>query len=146
MERDCQADRSNAPRNVQLLIVEDDYIFAITLKEVLELLGYAVGGIADSLSTVTEQIVQFRPDLVLMNIQLNGSLDGIGVARFLWNARRIPVIYLTGYSDQGILDRARTTVPAGYLVKPVSISDIDATIATALNRDRHNQKDSDHPT
>ncbi|SRR5579883_3333553 len=134
MEGDRKPNGNINNRNIQILIVEDEFILAASLQELLESLGYTVSGIADSFEAVLEQITQCRPDLVLMDVRLQGALDGIEAAKFIWNTARIPVIYLTGHSDRNTLERARETLPFGYLLKPVNVTEMVTTITVALNR------------
>ncbi len=131
-ERDQQTDTSPPVQRLKILIVEDEYVLAANLKEILESLGYMVCGIADSAETTTEKVVQCRPDLVLMDIRLKGQVDGIDVAECLWNIASIPVIYLTGQSDQTTIDRAYENLHFGYLIKPVSAANLSKAITTAL--------------
>ncbi len=124
-----------APSKVsQILIVEDEYIIAANLQENLETLGYGVVGIASSATEAIEKAVALRPDLVLMDIQLQGERDGIQAAEQIWTRLQIPVIFVTGYSDKSTLDRAKVTFPFGYLLKPVQGKALYVAIETALSR------------
>ncbi|MGA7938040.1 MAG: response regulator [Kovacikia sp.] len=128
-------DNAVSPRRapIQILIVEDDYILAANLQENLESLGYDVSGIADTVEAAISQALQFRPDLVLMDIRLQGELDGIQAAKILWGSLRIPVIYVTGHSDRSTLERAQATLPYGYLLKPVKGPELEVALATFLH-------------
>ncbi len=132
-ERDREPVSNSDAHQVRILIVEDEYILAANLKEILESLGFTVSGVADSFESILEQVVRCCPDLVLMDIRLNGVLDGIDAARFLWNTIEVPIIYLTGHSDQLTLERAFKTLPFGYLLKPVNVAELSAAIAVALH-------------
>jgi|SRR5579883_993764 len=114
---------------IKVLIVEDEFILAIALQETLESLGYMVTGRAASFIETLRQIEQSRPDVVLMDIHLQGEQDGIETAIFLWDVFQLPVVYLSGLSDQSTLERAFASLPFGYLVKPARETDL----ATAIN-------------
>jgi PAS domain S-box-containing protein len=117
----------------QILIVEDEYVLAANLQENLETLGYDVLDIASSATDAINQAAALHPDLVLMDIRLQGTMDGIQAAEQIWNQLQIPVIYLTGHSDTSTLERAKVTFPFGYLLKPVKEKELYMAIETALN-------------
>ena len=118
----------------KVLIVEDERIVAQHLRQHLSLLGYQVPAIATTGSQALEQINKFRPDLVLIDIHIEGEIDGIETCARIPPALRIPVIYLTAYSEEATLERARKTQPYGYLIKPFSERELHATIQMALER------------
>lgn len=124
----------DAPKTTQILVVEDERIIALNLKEALESLGYAVVGIAASGAKAVEKATALRPDLVLMDIQLKGRMDGIEAAEQIWENLQIPTIYVTGHSDTSTLERAKVTAPFGYILKPVKEQELHVAIATALQR------------
>jgi PAS domain S-box-containing protein len=117
-----------------VLVVEDERIVALDLKVRLSSLGYTVAGTVPSgeqaLQTAKEQL----PDIVLMDIHLEGALDGIDAARALHETLHIPVIFLTAYSEDSTLMRAEQTLPFGFLVKPVDERALHASIQMALAR------------
>lgn len=119
---------------IHILLVEDEYILAANLQENLESLGYTVLDIAGSATEAIEKAVRLSPDLVLMDIRLQGEMDGIQAAAQIWNRLHIPVIYVTGHSDKNTLERAKVTFPFGYLLKPVKEKELYVTIETALSR------------
>ncbi|NJP08194.1 MAG: response regulator [Leptolyngbyaceae cyanobacterium RU_5_1] len=126
-------------RKTQILVVEDERIIAINLKESLEALGYAVPAIAATAERAIEEAVNVRPDLVLMDIRLKGDMDGIDAAEYLWNTLQVPIIYVTGHSDRSTLERAKETVPFGYILKPVKERELYVAIETALQRHEREQ-------
>lgn len=126
--------KMDSPKMTQILVVEDEKIIALNLKENLESLGYAVVGIADSGEKAVERATQLSPDLVLMDIRLKGSMDGIQAAQEIWEFLSIPVIFVTGHSDQNTLRRATITAPFGYILKPVKERELSVAIAIALER------------
>lgn len=124
---------------IQILIAEDEYVIATNLRENLETLGYGVVDIASSATEAVEKTIELRPDFVLMDIQLQGEMDGIQAAEQIWNQLQIPVIYVTGHSDKSTLDRAKITFPFGYILKPVKGKELYVAIETALSRYKRDQ-------
>ncbi|QHE87026.1 sensor histidine kinase [Hydrogenophaga sp. BPS33] len=118
----------------RIMIVEDESIVAFNLKQRLSQLGYDVPHVAVSGQQSLEMISRSRPDLVLMDIHIEGEMDGIEVASRLNQDNPVPVIYLTAYSEDSTLERARKTRPYGYLIKPFSERELHATIQMALER------------
>ncbi|MEB3335882.1 MAG: ATP-binding protein [Leptolyngbyaceae bacterium] len=125
---------SSANRAIQVLVVEDERVVARDLQDCLTSLGYSVPAIASSGAEAIERASQLRPDLVLMDIRLQGEMDGIQAAERIWNHLHIPIIYSTGYSDPHTLNRAKTTAPFGYILKPVEERELYVAIETALQR------------
>jgi len=118
--------------NAHIMIVEDEAIVALDLQHKLKTLGYAVSGVASSGEEAVRKVPQTRPDLVLMDIKLKGDMDGIDAAQRVRDEFNIPVVYLTAYSDENTLQRAKVTEPAGYLLKPFKDRELHATIEMAL--------------
>jgi len=121
-------------KSLKILVVEDEKVIALNVRESLESLGYIVPAIADSGEKAIEKAIQFHPDLVLMDIRLKGNMDGIQAAEQIWNSLSIPVIYVTGHSDKSTLERAKITAPFGYILKPVKEQELYVAIETALQR------------
>ncbi|MBI5589338.1 MAG: PAS domain S-box protein [Deltaproteobacteria bacterium] len=117
-----------------ILIVEDDGILAVHLRNMLSGLGYGVPEPVATGEAAIAAVAAKRPDLVLMDIQLAGMMDGIAAASGIRSTTDVPIVFLTGYSQDPLLQRAKTTVPYGYLLKPVSQRELAATIETALYR------------
>jgi PAS domain S-box-containing protein len=116
----------------QLMIVEDERIVAEDLRDMLERMGYKVVAMATSGEEAIRKAEETQPDLVLMDIRLNGGLDGIQAAEAIWAHYSIPVTYLTAYADEKTLDRAKATMPFGYILKPFEERDLRTTIEIAL--------------
>jgi len=119
---------------IQILIVEDERIIAINLKEQLEAFGYCVCAIATSGEKAVEMATKFRPDLVLMDICLQGDIDGVEAAQVIWERLSIPVIYATGHSDLSTLERVKLSSPFGYILKPIKERELFVAIDIALHR------------
>jgi CheY-like chemotaxis protein len=100
------------------MVVEDEPITAQDIHEILCQCGYAVTAIVASGQQALEEAERSIPDLVLMDINLEGEMNGIETARALRERFTIPVIYLVAHSDNGLADEADLTDPVGYIVKP----------------------------
>jgi PAS domain S-box-containing protein len=122
-------------RPSRILVVEDERIVALHLKQQLMTLGYQIVAVASGEKALAK-IVEWLPDLVLMDIHIEGRLDGIETAERIPPELQIPVIYLTAYSEETTLERAKATKPHGYLIKPYSERELHATIQMALERVR----------
>lgn len=119
---------------INLMLVEDERIVALDLKIQLQSYGYQVGATVASGEQALLRIGDVAPDLVLMDIHLEGNMDGIQAAHEIQAKHRIPVIYLTAYAEDDTLRRALDTHPFGYLVKPWDARELHATIQMALAR------------
>lgn len=118
----------------KILIVEDERIVAVDLKNRLTKLDYQITGLAADSDKALTLINQDPPDIILMDIRIQGGLDGIETAALLQRTHSIPVIYLTAYSEQQTLNRAIATKPYGYLLKPFSDRELHITIQVSLER------------
>jgi CheY-like chemotaxis protein/AcrR family transcriptional regulator len=118
----------------RVMIVEDERIVALNIKRRLMQLGYEVPAFASSGAQALAKIEHTRPDVVLMDIHIDGDIDGIETAAQIPRELQIPVIYLTAYSGDETLQRAQATKPDGYLLKPFSERDLHATIQMAIAR------------
>lgn len=116
----------------KIMVVEDESIVALNLQRRLIRLGYDVPCIAASHDQAMRGVTETQPDIVLMDINISGEIDGIETAAKI----KAPVIYLTAYSEEKTLERAKATKPYGYLVKPFSERELHATIQMALERHR----------
>jgi PAS domain S-box-containing protein len=122
--------------SLRVLAVEDERIVARHLGARLSKLGYEVTGLACSKGEALELVECTRPDLVLMDIQLNGIPEGIEAAVEIRERFAVPVVYLTAHSDFTTLERAKATEPFGYLLKPFEDRDLMVVIETAISRHR----------
>ncbi|HEX5647148.1 MAG TPA: response regulator [Nitrospira sp.] len=117
-----------------ILVVEDETIVAKDIQCTLARLGYRVPATATSGEEALRKAAEIRPDLILMDIVLKGPMDGVETARELRARYAVPVVYLTAYADDYALERAKTTEPAGYLLKPFQTAELRPTIEMALHR------------
>ncbi len=105
-------------KKANILIVEDEAIVAQEIKICLENMGHSVVSIASRGEEAIGKAEEKRPDLILMDIQLKGQMDGIEAADIIQSRFDIPVIFLTAHYDDERLERAKSTRPYGYVLKP----------------------------
>lgn len=123
-----------------VFIVEDEKITAEDISEIVTKLGYRVLGTARSGEKALEVLAKDRPDLVLMDIHLSGTIDGIETAGQIRTLYDIPVIFLTAHADDESLERAQVTEPYGYIIKPFDELELHSTIKMALYKRRMDDK------
>ena len=128
----------------KIMIVEDEVIMAMAVEQKLIDLGYEVVDTIDRGDDAIKRAKQLRPDLILMDIILKGDTDGIEAAQEIHDDLDIPVIYLTAYSDDEVLKRARITEPYGYMVKPFRTSEMKAHIEMALYKHESEKRNSEN--
>jgi two-component system, response regulator PdtaR len=126
-------DEIMTPRS-KIIIVEDEIIIALDLKLRLENLGYDVMTTVFNGEDAIKVAGEKNPDLVLMDIQLNGEMDGINVAQQIRNLYNIPFIYLTGSYENALLERAKQTDPIGFINKPFDELEIQNLIEKAMSQ------------
>jgi len=115
-----------------IIIVEDDEITALNLKLSLKKHDYKILAICDNAMDAKEQIKTFKPSIIIIDISLQESNDGIELAKIIRKKYGIPFIYLTSYTDDDIIAKAIKTEPYGYIVKPFDPSSLHATIQMAI--------------
>jgi PAS domain S-box-containing protein len=120
------------PSSAQILIVEDELIVAMDIGESIKSLGYKVAGIASASEDAVKYAVERKPDLILMDIRIKGTIDGIETAKKIIQITDIPIIYLTAFADTETLQRAKLTQPFGYILKPFDKKSLHTTIEMAL--------------
>jgi len=123
----------------RILVVEDESIVAADIQDRLESLGYEVPATVASGEKAVEQAGVLRPDLVLMDIQLNGRMDGVEAADQIRLRFGIPVIYLTANADHPTVQRAKVTEPFGYVIKPFEERELHTAIEVALYKHQAEQ-------
>ena len=126
--------------NIKILIVEDESIIAMELKDRLNELGYTVLAVVSTGEDAIQEVADNLPDLVLMDIMLRGDMDGIEAAAEIESRFDLPVIYLTANTDPTTIERAKITGPYGYLVKPFEEETFKITIEMALYKYQMEQK------
>jgi PAS domain S-box-containing protein len=123
-----------------ILVVEDEPIVAKDIQVSLQRLGYGVPAMAASGEDAIRKTRESHPDLILMDIVLKGKMDGVETVKQIRKQYDVPVIYLTAYADDHTLERAKTTAPAGYMLKPYQPNELRTTIELALHRTRHDRQ------
>jgi two-component system, response regulator PdtaR len=118
---------------IKLMIVEDEAIVAMDLSMRLQKEGYEVVGMADNSEEALQLFQEAEPDLVLMDININGSKDGIETAKAIKQIRDVPLIFLTAFSQAEYVDRAKKANPSAYLVKPFNNDSLYTSIEIALH-------------
>lgn len=119
-------------RPVRILIVEDEFIISEKLARNLRGIGYIILGIVCSGEEAVKAAKDGNPDIIIMDIKLEGELDGIETAREISKTNPVPLIYLTGLTDNNTFARAKKTSPASFLTKPYNQVDINNAIELAL--------------
>ena len=128
----------------KIFIVEDEAIVAESLNDQLEALGYIVTGKAPSGEEALRNIKNNLPNLVLMDIMLEGEMDGVETAQQIRELYGIPVIFLSAYSDSETLGRAKLTEPFGYLIKPYKDRELHTTLEITLYKHRMEKRVREH--
>ena len=116
----------------RILVVEDEAIVALDIQSRLRYMGYEVAGVAGTGEEAVDKAGRLKPNLILMDIMLDGGMDGIEAAGLINENFGIPVVYLTAYADQQTLDRAKITNPFGYIIKPFEDRELQTTIEMAV--------------
>ncbi len=117
---------------VRILIVEDEGLIARDIENMVKSAGYEVCGVVQSGEEAVRQAEALEPDLILMDIILQGNMDGIEAARLIRERWGLPVIYLTSHADESTLERAKKSEPLGYTLKPVEQKELTTVMEVAL--------------
>lgn len=118
----------------KILIVEDERIVARDIAKRLTKLGYVVSGSVATGEEAVQKVAELQPDLVLMDIQLRGAMDGVEAAEHIRANSDVSVIFLTAYADENTLQRVKATEPFGYVIKPFDEKDLHTAVEVALRR------------
>ncbi len=120
----------------KILIIEDEGLVAKDIQNMIRQLDYELPSVAHSGQDALDVLDELQPDLVLMDIGLRGGMDGIETAERIKAVIEVPIIYLTSYSDEDTLHRAKKTDPYGYIIKPFETIELKTTVEMALSRYR----------
>lgn len=120
------------PKQIQVLIVEDEFIIADYIQGCLVNLGYEVAGICSSYDEAVAALQNYQPDIAIIDITIKGEKDGIDFASHISQSLDIPFIFASSHGDKATIDKAKQTRPAAYLIKPFTEEDIYAAIEIAL--------------
>lgn len=118
---------------IRVLIVEDDPIITEDIRDMLTSVNYQVVGNAYDKEEAIDAIEKLKPDLVLLDINLDGNYEGFEIADHINKTRKIPFLYLTSYSGKEIVNKAKETLPMGYIVKPFNEKELFTSIEIALH-------------
>lgn len=124
----------------RIVVVEDSSIVALDIARCLKTLGYAVPAIFSSGEEAIGKLGELKADLVLMDIMLRDEMDGIEAAEQIRKLHNVPVVYLTAFSDQKTLERAKVTEPFGYITKPFDVKELYTTVEIALYKSKIERK------
>lgn len=125
---------SNSATSKDVLIVEDDMIISMVLERMIKKLGHEVVNKVITGEGAINSALEHNPDLILMDIQLKDDIDGISAMQKIRERSDVPVIYITGNSDQYNLTRAQKTNFVDYLVKPIQMSHLKKSINKAFSK------------
>ncbi|MBF0554060.1 MAG: diguanylate cyclase [Nitrospirae bacterium] len=123
-------------KKARVMIVEDEGVIAMDIKRTLMDFGYTVTSVSSTAREAIRRAQTDEADVVLMDVVLDGAMDGIEAAALIHSSMGTPVIFLTSYSDEYILERAKITEPFGYLIKPFRDRELYTTIEMALYKDK----------
>ena len=126
--------------DVRVLIVEDEPMIAEDISDFLDDMNFKSVGIAYDSETALDMLINRHPDIALLDISIEGSLNGIEVAKIIRDKYNIPFIFLTSHSDKDTLDEAKKTIPYGYIVKPFNEKDLLSSLEMALYRFSNEKK------
>ncbi|WP_020569810.1 response regulator transcription factor [Neolewinella persica] len=121
-------------RPPRILIVEDEAIIATEIEFSLRKLGYQIVGKARNGDKALDLLASTKPDLALLDIDIQGTLSGIDLARIIRDKYNYPFVFLTAFSDRATLERVKDTMPYGYIVKPFNGGELLTTIELALHK------------
>lgn len=127
----------------KILIVEDELIVAKSIARNLEKFNYQVVGMAISGEEAIDFVAKNRPDLILMDIFLQGEINGIKAANTIWSLYKVPVIYLTANADISTVNQAKLTGSFGYILKPFKVQELQANIEIAMGKYREQIREQD---
>ncbi|MFD2035459.1 LytR/AlgR family response regulator transcription factor [Belliella marina] len=116
----------------KILIVEDEFELAENLKDILQVLGYQVTAIISNGRDVLLDLEMGIPDLIIMDILINGNIDGIDLAYKIKDSYQIPIVFLTGYTDKVYLERISNILYEGYLLKPFTLDRLKSCLYLAF--------------
>lgn len=128
------------PNLATILVVEDETVIATDIERTLRRMGYRVLPPVASADEAIDSVRRHRPDLILMDVRIQGDCDGIEAASRIRRLYNLPVVYLTAHGDNATLERAKVTSPLGFLLKPFRARDLHATVDMALSRHQVERK------
>jgi len=131
---------SNSMNKTRVLVVEDEHLVAKDIRRKLQNMDYDVPAVANSGDEAVKAALQARPDVVLMDIDLGGGMDGIEAASRIRAELDVPVIFVSAYANESLLERAKITTPFGYILKPFQNDALRNNIEIALYNQKQERK------
>ncbi len=131
-KKGMMVDTAQKSETIRVLVVEDETIIAMDLQGILKQFGYEVCRVVSSGEESIRTAKRYRPDVVLMDIKLRGSMNGITAAKHIRSDLEIPVIYLTAYSDPYTMNSVNASEPEGYIYKPFEERQLRKALKKAL--------------
>ncbi|MGA1869352.1 MAG: response regulator [bacterium] len=116
----------------KIMIVDDEMIIAIGLGKRLQQMGFTISSVASSAKEAIKQAERDKPDIVLMDINMCGELDGIEAAKQIKSTSNALIAFLTGYPDKKMMEEAKIVDPIGYFVKPVECEELQRVFNSAM--------------
>jgi CheY-like chemotaxis protein len=117
-----------------VLVVEDEGLIGMELRHNLEDFGYTVPAVAKTADDAIRLNAAHLPDLILMDIHLKGTVDGIEAAAEIRKKSDVPIVFMTAYADPATVERAKATEPVGYMIKPFRPAELRVQIEVALHK------------
>ena len=119
-------------RKKKILIVEDETIFATSMQRVLVKAGYDVSEPVSTGEEAVKRAKEEKPDLVIMDVMLEGNIDGIEAAMEIRSLHDIPIVFISGYQEEKLFERAKSVGSSIYLIKPIKPHDLESAINQSL--------------
>ncbi|MEO0734927.1 MAG: response regulator transcription factor [Bacteroidota bacterium] len=130
----------NSPPRV--LIVEDEVLLRVEIQKTLETLGYQIAGVTGNGDQALDLLANHQPDIALLDIHIDGTRNGVDLARLIRRRYTFPFVFLTAFSDRATLEELKDTMPYGFIVKPFTEGDLRSSIELALHQHRTEQRSS----
>ena len=120
---------------MKILIAEDEAIFALSMQRALTRSGYDVCDLVSTGEKAVERVRQEKPDLVVMDVILNGKVNGLEAAIQIRSGSDIPIVFVTGYEEGKLIEQIKTVTSSSYLIKPIGPKVLESAIAQALQKE-----------
>ncbi|MCW3104404.1 MAG: response regulator receiver [Bacteroidetes bacterium] len=115
----------------KILVVEDDYILAMVQAKFIQKMGFTVVASVTNGIDAIEAVKKYSPDIIIMDVRIDGDMDGVQTMMEIRKFSEVPVIYSTGNSESALMERAKDTNMKGFFVKPVNYNELETLIKSA---------------
>ena len=122
-------------RKTKILIAEDEAIFALSMQRALTRSGYDVCELVSTGEKAVERVRHEKPDLVIMDVFLNGSVNGLEAAVQIRSGSDIPILFITGYEERELIEQIKSLTSSTYLIKPITPKALESAITQALQNE-----------